>query len=73
MGTQTMVTITILATEVSIILKFDWKTVSMPFPPKIAKFWIIFFSGLFLWTFWQFFVKHKFSVEANNESDEKIE
>jgi phosphatidylserine synthase 2 len=74
MGTQTWVTITILATEVLIVLKFDWETVSKPLPPMIAKCWIVFFSGLFLWTFWQFYLKNIFfSPREEKEIDKKKE
>lgn len=57
MGTQTWVAITIIITELLIVLKFDWETVSKPFPPKIALFWALFISCLVLWTIWQFYLK----------------
>jgi phosphatidylserine synthase 2 len=57
MGTQTWVAITIIITEVLIVLKFDWETVSKPLPPKIALFWAFFIGCLVLWTIWQFYLK----------------
>lgn len=57
MGTQTWVCITIIMTEVLIVLKFDWETVTKPFPPKIALCWEIFGGCLLTWTVWQFYIK----------------
>lgn len=57
MGTQTWVCITILFTETLIVLKFDWETVTKPFPPNVAWCWIVFIIGLILWTIWQFSIK----------------
>ena len=76
MGTQTWVTITILATETLIVFKFDWETVTKPFPPTVAKCWIVFGIGLVVWTIWQFYLKqfflsHKHTDE--HESDKKKE
>ena len=56
MGTQTWVVITIILTEVLICLKFDWETVTKPFPPDIALYWTIGGALLSLWTVWQFFL-----------------
>ena len=69
MGTQTWVTITILATETLIVFKFDWETVTKPFPPMIANCWIVFGVGLVLWTIWQFYLKNMFFGHKADESE----
>jgi phosphatidylserine synthase 2 len=75
MGTQTWVVITIITTEVLICLKFDWETVTKPFPPDIAFYWKIFGSILTLWTVWQFYVwpyiNHKKHIKATEEKENK--
>ena len=67
MGTQTWVVITIIFTEVLICLKFDWETVTKPFPPHISICWIVAGIGLLLWTVWQFYV----SPYINHRQNEK--
>jgi phosphatidylserine synthase 2 len=68
MGTQTWVSITIIITELLIVLKFDWDTIAKPFPTKIAACWIVFISSLALWTLWQFYFKeHLFSRKPEKE------
>lgn len=57
MGTQTWLCIAIIVTEVLIVLKFDWDTVTKPFPSDIALYWKIFAGGLIVWTVYQFIVK----------------
>lgn len=73
MGTQTWVCITIIITEVLICLKFDWETVTKPFPPDIALYWSIFGAALLLWTIWQFcirpFLFHKNDRKAQEKKD----
>jgi phosphatidylserine synthase 2 len=47
----------IVLTEVLIVLKFDWETVTRPFPMHVTIFWIVFASSLVGWTIWHFYVK----------------
>ena len=47
----------IVFTEVLIVLKYDWDTVTKPLPMHISVFWIVFISVLVLWTIWQFYIK----------------
>ena len=67
MGSQTWVAITIIITEVLIVFKFDWETVTKPFPRHIAISWTIFLTGLFLWTVWQFWIKPFLNWEENRQ------
>ena len=72
MGTQTWVLITILSTEALIVLKFDWQTVTKPFPPAVAFAWTIFIAGLILWCVWQFYLKPRLNEqEYEKKSGEK--
>ena len=57
MGTQTWVSITIIITEILIVLKFDWETSTKPLPPDVAFWWKVFGTLLLLYTIWNFYVK----------------
>lgn len=57
MGTQTWVCLSIIMTELLICFKFDWETVTKPFPPEIAFWWYIFGGILLTWTVWNFFIQ----------------
>ena len=57
LGTQAWIAITIVFTEVLIVLKFDWDLVTIPFPEHIKFAWTVFFCCLLLWMLWQFYVK----------------
>jgi hypothetical protein len=57
MGTQTWMAIAIITTEVLIVFKFDWETVTKPFPPDIAFYWLIFLSALTLYTIFHFILR----------------
>jgi len=67
MGTQTWVCITIIVTEVLIVLKFDWDTVTKPFPPEVAFWWYLFIGALVLWTVWQFFLRPFFFSQESKQ------
>ena len=56
-GRQSWMILFILATEVLIIVRFDYPLVAKPFPPKIAWSWRAGVGVLVLWTLWEFFVK----------------
>ena len=56
MGTQTWVSITIIITEILIILKFDWETSTKPLPPDVAFWWKVFGTLLLVYTIWNFYV-----------------
>jgi hypothetical protein len=71
MGTQTWLCIAIITTEVLIVLKFDWATVTKPFPPDIALYWIIFLSALFAWTLFQFFLRPLYHSMRYSEEAKK--
>ncbi len=49
--------VVIIFTEVLIVLKFDWETVTKPFPLHVTIFWIGFLFVLFAWTVWHFYIK----------------
>lgn len=71
MGTQTWVTITILATEILIVCKFDWETISKPLPPNIMFYWIIGISLYIIWTVWHFYVKPFIARKKIPSADKK--
>ena len=57
-------------TELLICLKFDWETLTKPFPPDVAFWWYIFLSALVLWTIWQFLVRPYVWPQESKESKE---
>ena len=69
-GRQAWVATAIIITEVLIVLKFDWETVTKPLPFHITLFWITFVIGLVLWTIYHFWFKrlihwgHRKTIEA---------
>ena len=71
MGTQTWVCVTIVFTEVLICLKFDWETITKPFPDDIALYWKIFLTGFVAWTLWQFYIWPLFNHKKDKESKDK--
>jgi phosphatidylserine synthase 2 len=46
----------IVLTEVLITLKFDWETVTRPFPLHVSIFWVVFIIALVGWTIWNFYI-----------------
>ena len=56
-GTQAWIVIGIIATELCIILKFDWNLVTTPVPRYIAYIWIAGLAILILWTIWHFYLQ----------------
>lgn len=56
-GRQAWMVVIIVLTEVLIVLKFDWDTVTRPFPLHVTIFWILFTICIVGWTIWHFFIK----------------
>ena len=56
-GRQSWVITAIVITEVLIVLKFDWETVTKPLPFYIGLLWITIAVGIVLWTVYQFWFK----------------
>jgi phosphatidylserine synthase 2 len=56
-GRQSWVVAAILITEVLIVCKFDWETVTKPLPFPIVLLWTTIALGLVLWTLYQFWFK----------------
>jgi len=71
MGAQTWMCIAIITTEVLIVFKFDWETVTKPFPTTVAWCWIIFFGSLALWTVYQFIFKPLYYSFRHSEENKK--
>ena len=72
MGTQTWVAITIIFTELLIVLKFDWDVVTIPFPRHVAICWSIAITLFVLWIIWQFYLKpHLYKANEYNETTKK--
>ena len=60
LGTQGWVCISVLATECSIVLKFDWPLITRPLPTHMAIFWVTFVAAIVVWTLWHFYVNRLF-------------
>ena len=56
-GTQTLLLMAIIVTEVLITLKFDWHTFTKPLPSHVVVGWIIGLAVLALWTIWHFYLQ----------------
>lgn len=61
-GRQSWMIAVIIITELLIIMKFDWETITKPLPTSVLCFWIIGLLGLVLWTIWFFCIHHKIDV-----------
>ncbi|KAF7259751.1 hypothetical protein EG68_03013 [Paragonimus skrjabini miyazakii] len=69
-GQQAWMLSSIIITELLIIMKFGWDTVSKPLPRSITVLWFVGILGLTLWTFWHFYVTRwliKLSQQANKQ------
>ncbi|KAF8572409.1 hypothetical protein P879_00708 [Paragonimus westermani] len=69
-GQQAWMLSSIIITELLIIMKFGWDTVSKPLPRSITVLWFLGILGLTLWTFWHFYVTRwliKLSQQANKQ------
>lgn len=67
MGTQTWVAITIIFTELLIVCKFDWETVTIPPPRHITIIWTAGACIFVTWIIWQFYLK----PHLNNHYEKK--
>jgi len=56
-GRQLWVLTAIVITEVLIVCKFDWKTITKPLPFHIVLVWTSITTGIFVWTIYQFWFK----------------
>lgn len=72
-GRQSWMILFILATEVLIIVRFDYDLITKPFPWYISWPWMIGIGMLAAWTAWEFFVKRwTFRVKDRRESDSVV-
>ncbi|XP_076053247.1 phosphatidylserine synthase 2-like isoform X3 [Oratosquilla oratoria] len=55
-GRQSWLFLAIVATELLVVLKFGWETVTIPFPSHIVTLWLGMFLLLVLWTVWNFYI-----------------
>jgi len=72
-GRQSWVIASIIITELLIVAKFGWETITKPLPFHVIVFWSV---GLFIiaaWTIWNFFLKpyfwHPEDVDTSYETD----
>jgi phosphatidylserine synthase 2 len=56
-GRQSWVITAIVITEVLIVCKFDWETVTKPLPFHIVLVWTSIVIGIVVWTIYQFWFK----------------
>ena len=56
-GRQSWVVNAIVITEVLIVCKFDWQTVTKPLPFHIVVVWVSIAVGVVIWTIYQFWFK----------------
>lgn len=54
--------ISIIITELLIILKFDFEVVTKPLPSHICYFWLGAIAILLAWTVWRFFLKNTIKI-----------
>ncbi|PNF28640.1 Phosphatidylserine synthase 2 [Cryptotermes secundus] len=55
-GRQSWMTLAIISTEFLIVAKFDWETITKPFPSHIVLLWVVGLSSLVGWTVWRFII-----------------
>ncbi|XP_013403377.1 phosphatidylserine synthase 2-like [Lingula anatina] len=69
-GRQAWMIAAIIITELLIVLKFDWQTVSKPIPFPVACFWILGIVGLFVYTIWKFYLHpHKVIAKSHQTTN----
>ncbi|XP_064634708.1 phosphatidylserine synthase 2-like isoform X2 [Lineus longissimus] len=56
-GRQNWITCAIILTELLVILKFDWETITKPLPRPVAIFWCLGLILLVVWTIHRFFIR----------------
>lgn len=79
-GRQSWVLISIIITELLIIVKFDLEVITKPLPKPILTFWIGAIILLILWTLWRFVLRNTIQIlyrtpfnpaaKANAEADQ---
>ncbi|KAK8377432.1 hypothetical protein O3P69_013812 [Scylla paramamosain] len=63
-GRQSWLFLSIVCTELLIVIKFGWDTVTIPFPRHVISMWLGFLVLLVLWTVWNFYINpHTFKVD----------
>lgn len=70
-GQQAWLILAIIITEVLVVVKFGWETITIPIPAHIAYFWITGFLGLVGYTVWKFWIKRDVKNDVAMESREK--
>lgn len=80
-GRQSWLIVAIVITELLIVIRFDWETISKPVPPPVSYFWIFGAIGLVLYTIWKFYIKRdvkndvpskaKFAIADDDEQEEQ--
>ncbi|CAH8451982.1 unnamed protein product [Dicrocoelium dendriticum] len=70
LGRQAWMFCCIIITELLIVIKFGWETVTKPLPRHIATFWILSILALALWTFLRFYVT-RWLIKASQHPEER--
>nr|XP_045618710.1 phosphatidylserine synthase 2-like isoform X3 [Procambarus clarkii] len=66
-GRQSWLFLAIVTTELLIVIKFGWETVTIPFPSHVVTLWMAIFLILVLWTVWNFYIDpHTFKVDSQD-------
>ncbi|KAK8741995.1 hypothetical protein OTU49_002046, partial [Cherax quadricarinatus] len=66
-GRQSWLFLAIVTTELLIVVKFGWETVTIPFPSHVVTLWMTIFIILVLWTLWNFYIDpHTFKVDSED-------
>lgn len=66
-GRQSWLFLSIVCTELLIVIKFGWDTVTIPFPRHVISMWVGFVVLLVLWTIWNFYIDpHTFKVDSKD-------
>lgn len=71
-GRQSWIVASIIVSELLIVLKFGWDTVSQPLPRHVTIFWLVAIATLIVWTFYEFYVKrhlHRVSRTIKPEAE----
>jgi phosphatidylserine synthase 2 len=56
-GRQNWIICVIILTELLVILKFDWQTITKPLPRSVTIFWCLGLLGLVAWTIHRFYIR----------------
>ena len=67
-GQHAWVLCAIIMTELMLVCKFGWDTLSKPFPPHIKWFWMSVLILYILWTLWKFQMKFPLLRKWSKES-----